>query len=325
MSFTLLSLRCFNIFVSHLLLSDFVMNSTYVCFLYIFNIYIIIDAESALDVILNALAFEFIIRLDEEITLSDWWDPQKRWITAGTMELIIQNTLRLDCLQSPKLFSKAFNIPEEEILEKCDRHPKLFLDEKQALEDENNPIFMNEDEKIKARCKEIAIELGNSNAIKEYEKSPVYFSLYERYLCCCHGNGMFQRYNHYRTWGRWENILYKSPVPDLKHFFETDDEGEPILSKKLDDIHHTKRKPFLNFSQNNTSHTRRFVRHSFEVLTFVHMIRGIISRLRNGQLKSSFLFFLDSVGQWIAFATQLVFPLYIIAVFCITCIYVFNH
>jgi len=295
------------------------MNSTYVCFLYIFNIFIIIDAESALDVILNALAFEFIIRLDEEITLSDWWDPQKRWITAGTMELIIQNTLRLDCLQSPKLFSKAFNIPEEEILEKCDRHPKLFLDEKQALEDENNPIFMNEDEKMKARCKEIAIELGNSNAIKEYEKSPVYFSTLERYLCHGHGNGMFQRYKHYRTWGRWENILYKSPVPVLKHFFDIGDIGEPILSKKLDDIHHTKRKPFLNVNRRNLNSKWNFASQCFEVLTFVHMTREMMSMLRNRQYKSSFFFFFDSAGQWIAYAAQLVFPLYIIIVFLITC------
>eukprot|EP00957_Ditylum_brightwellii_P106155 8098054-Ditylum_brightwellii.AAC.1 len=50
------------------------------------NIYIIINSDDALDIILNSLAFEFILSLDEEVVTSSWYDPRRRWLIAGSIE-----------------------------------------------------------------------------------------------------------------------------------------------------------------------------------------------------------------------------------------------
>jgi hypothetical protein len=56
----------------------------------VLNIYIILFTEDAIEVVLNALAFIFIARIDEDLAQTDWYDPDKRWLTAGSIEAAMQ-------------------------------------------------------------------------------------------------------------------------------------------------------------------------------------------------------------------------------------------
>ena len=45
----------------------------------VLNIYVILNTDEAIEIVLNALAFTFIARIDEDLTKSGWYDPEKRW------------------------------------------------------------------------------------------------------------------------------------------------------------------------------------------------------------------------------------------------------
>ena len=66
-----------------------------------------VDVESArqvpgvIDIVLNALAIEFIVQLDE--TVADHWDKDRRIIRAGACELVIKDHLDLDDLDKLKV------------------------------------------------------------------------------------------------------------------------------------------------------------------------------------------------------------------------------
>jgi len=83
---------------------DFYMNTLYVYFLFMLNIFNILNQASPTDVVLNALALEFVFKIDEEYAKSVWWDPNKRWLKAGIIEVAMQSTLRFRVLRSARLF-----------------------------------------------------------------------------------------------------------------------------------------------------------------------------------------------------------------------------
>jgi hypothetical protein len=45
----------------------------------VINIYVLTQTNEALEVVLNALAFIFIDKIDEEAARAAWYDPKKRW------------------------------------------------------------------------------------------------------------------------------------------------------------------------------------------------------------------------------------------------------
>ena len=58
---------------------DINMNTSYETFLSMLNIYVLLNTGEAIEIVLNALAFTFIARIDEDIICSDWYDPERRW------------------------------------------------------------------------------------------------------------------------------------------------------------------------------------------------------------------------------------------------------
>ncbi len=56
----------------------------------VLNIYVIIYTEEVMEVVLNALAFIFVARIDEDLAKSGWYDPEMRWLTAGAMGTAMQ-------------------------------------------------------------------------------------------------------------------------------------------------------------------------------------------------------------------------------------------
>ena len=78
------------------------MNTTYECVLYLLNIYILYTTQDVTDILLNALAIEFVHQLDESYVDSAWWDTDFRYIKAGAIELVIRKYLNLHVLRDNK-------------------------------------------------------------------------------------------------------------------------------------------------------------------------------------------------------------------------------
>lgn len=161
---------------------DIYMNTAYQVLLMIFNIFLILEETNPLDVVLNSLAFIFIARIDEEIAQSGWFDPDRRFLTAGAMSTAMQSTIQLRVLSSPELFSQKFNIPKDNLMKYCDKDANLFHNEKVARADASNLELMTDDEQINMLCMKVAHETRNTNALQEYKKAPKYFGSIETML-----------------------------------------------------------------------------------------------------------------------------------------------
>ena len=54
------------------------------------NIFVILNTNEVIEIVLNSLAFIFIARIDEDVAKAGWYDTNKRWLTAGTMQAGLQ-------------------------------------------------------------------------------------------------------------------------------------------------------------------------------------------------------------------------------------------
>eukprot|EP00816_Leptocylindrus_hargravesii_P006554 CAMPEP_0196805842 /NCGR_PEP_ID=MMETSP1362-20130617/5665_1 /TAXON_ID=163516 /ORGANISM="Leptocylindrus danicus, Strain CCMP1856" /LENGTH=847 /DNA_ID=CAMNT_0042178997 /DNA_START=230 /DNA_END=2770 /DNA_ORIENTATION=- len=201
--------------------ADLFMNTTYVNILYFINLTNIMQAATPLEAILNALALEYLFQIDEELGSSAWWDPSRRWIRAGSVEIILQNSIERHILKSPALFAEKYNIPVSNLIECCDGDQKLFHNFVQAERDAKDVTFMTRDEILYERCRLLSVEKNNKRAIDNFDKQVTFFGGYpiERSRIAPgksdHAHGLFNNYRSYRTWSRWASILYLSPVPEL--------------------------------------------------------------------------------------------------------------
>jgi len=312
---------------------DIYLNTSYETLLSMLNIYVILYEEAAIEIILNALAFAFIARIDEDITKTDFYDPKRRWCCAGAINVVIQTRLRLHYLRSPQLFSKHFDIPEEILLKACDGDSSILHNKGLARNDHKNPNFMQSEEKIEHMCATMAQKHGNKKALLEYKKPVVYFGLLEKCFGRCFGiNPIFERYACYRTWSRWQKVLFLSPVPnldnvfetdDLDNVFETDDNGNVSVSMALnkqliDEDSNTsiskKASCLKNFypDEDDISPWVLFLRHFRDVLIFREFGRAI----KNAGFFSSLFRIVDGIFfNWVSYFIHIIFPLYLLGAF----------
>uniref|UniRef100_A0A7S2KDI7 Uncharacterized protein n=1 Tax=Leptocylindrus danicus TaxID=163516 RepID=A0A7S2KDI7_9STRA len=201
--------------------ADLFMNTAYVNILYYINLTNIMQAATPLEAILNALALEYLFQIDEELGSSAWWDPDRRWIRAGSVEIILQNSIERDILKSPALFAQKYNIPVSDLIECCDGDLKLFHNFVQAVKDAKDVTLMTRDEILYERCRLLSVKKNNRRAMDNFDKQVTFFGGYpiERSRISPgkndHAHGLFNNYRSYRTWSRWSSILYLSPVPEL--------------------------------------------------------------------------------------------------------------
>mmetsp|Transcript_16158 Transcript_16158/g.24215 ORF Transcript_16158/g.24215 Transcript_16158/m.24215 type:complete len:767 (-) Transcript_16158:215-2515(-) len=291
---------------------DIYMNTSYETVLSMLNIYVLLNTEEAIEVILNALAFTFIARIDEDLIKSYWYDPEKRWITAGAMSVAIQTKLQLRVLESPKLFALKFDI-HEKLLRKVTNNDSNFLRSKYTSQrDADNMEFMTNAEKIELVCASVAIKAKNKSAIDEYRKPKRYFGSIEKVLrCLLRNRPVFEKFADYRTWSYWNKIMYLSPVPDLDTIFETDGDEDWVVSSSLEEM----RPPFPNFhpEDDETNEWVLFVRHVWSVLILKDVRDSTRPALACEHYGSATFRLIDGLFfNWLSYFLHIVFPIYLI-------------
>eukprot|EP00565_Helicotheca_tamesis_P006551 CAMPEP_0185735410 /NCGR_PEP_ID=MMETSP1171-20130828/25212_1 /TAXON_ID=374046 /ORGANISM="Helicotheca tamensis, Strain CCMP826" /LENGTH=746 /DNA_ID=CAMNT_0028405709 /DNA_START=1 /DNA_END=2241 /DNA_ORIENTATION=+ len=303
--------------------ADIFMNTFFVCFLYGVNVFIIVNTSDALDVILNSLAFEFVLKLDEEVVSSSWWDPHRRWLTAGSIEVIIQYTLETRFLKSATHFWRKYDIPlgRKSLVQNDIGGSNFLKDTRCASRDSEDAKFMTEDEKKIFDFAYVAKKNGHKHAISEYSKGTVHFDRTFNFILtfffAAGDGGMFNRFSSYRTWSRWEKVLFVSDIPEMSSVFAADGSG---LSDALDNVKHSDGNEFANFSSIDIEDDKNFKlelfwRHGIDILTFRYMFDGI---KRAWERKDFFRLFFNPFADftlWLAYAAQIIFPFYFCAVF----------
>lgn len=291
---------------------DIYFNTSYETLLSMLNIYVILLTEEAIEIILNALAFAFIARIDEDLTKTDWYDPKRRWCTAGAQSMALQTFLQLNYFNSAKLSGKKYNIPEKKLLEACNGDRRFLNNAKRAKEDMQNPQYMTHTQRLEAYCAKIAKANGNRSALEEYSKPKRYFGVMERYIGRFFGaEPIFERFSKYRVWSHWDKILFLPPVPDINVVFEKDSEGNISVSRELDNISLFKQVKLENFfpHEDDQGAGVLFMRHFRDVLIFKELARSM--KNSTGLLRSLFRVFDGVVLSWLSYFIHIVFPLYL--------------
>ena len=178
-----------------------IMNGGYVAALYTIMLFVLMNTPVVLDIVLNALAIDFIHRIDEDFANAEWWDPNKRAIKAGTLELIIRHTLELTILENPSRLCAEYGIVPEEY--KAAVGDKSLKDLQQAQKDDKDSRFITDREALFEQVAAKAAEKRDFFVLNEYRKQNSVFRV----------GAIFTRYRQLRTWSRWNAILFLPKLP----------------------------------------------------------------------------------------------------------------
>jgi hypothetical protein len=141
-------------------------------------------------------------------------------LIAGAVEVVIQSVVRVYWLDDPKLFARNFQGPLSEITTISDRYIRFLNDVNLASLDEENTAFMDKKARLRFFCLRAARKLGNADGIAEYSKPLVYPDVMSRYLfpASPRYNAIFEKHFSFRTWSRWETVLFLPVIPDTSSF-----------------------------------------------------------------------------------------------------------
>lgn len=305
---------------------DFYMNTLYVYFLFMLNIFNILNQASPTDVVLNALALEFVNKIDEEYAKSVWWDPNKRWLKAGVMEVVMQGVLRFRVIRSARMFADTYGVTEEEVLLACDDDTNLLYNVSLSCNDNDDVDFKDDSELFEHFCMKTSMKETKTEEVKyEFQKrqrvfgapDQKFFQLFKyaasavklkplETLC------IFDRHGGYRTWSRWKMVLFIPAVPKLDDLFEDNADGVPIVKKVLEKVKHKAETPFYNFSTDASlvDPQKALRKRQRKVLSF-QAYRGYIRRnLYEREYHRCIFWLFNGFFEWFAFIVQVGFPLY---------------
>eukprot|EP00924_Labyrinthula_sp_SR-Ha-C_P008272 snap_masked-scaffold_11-processed-gene-7.48-mRNA-1 protein AED:1.00 eAED:1.00 QI:0/0/0/0/1/1/2/0/648 len=171
---------------------EVVMRSTYLCFASAALLFILFNTVSALDIFLNALAFNFLEQLDKKIASTPWFDPGKQKIKSGVIELIIMNYIEFKTLAKYKSICVFFDIRRDDYIKQVG---KVGLRSKKlALKDQGNEDYLT--------CVEKYLNNFEHKAQKKVGEQDK--------------NGNTAKFNWgfpFRVWSRWDQILFLPRVP----------------------------------------------------------------------------------------------------------------
>eukprot|EP00511_Aplanochytrium_stocchinoi_P010911 CAMPEP_0204868342 /NCGR_PEP_ID=MMETSP1348-20121228/26187_1 /ASSEMBLY_ACC=CAM_ASM_000700 /TAXON_ID=215587 /ORGANISM="Aplanochytrium stocchinoi, Strain GSBS06" /LENGTH=628 /DNA_ID=CAMNT_0052021219 /DNA_START=177 /DNA_END=2060 /DNA_ORIENTATION=- len=234
------------------------MNTAYISILYLIMLYILLMTENILDIILNALAIIFIHQIDENIANSPWWDADNRWITAGTLQLVIQSVVDKRVLGNAGRLCKAFDIDIEVYKETFDFKGSVFSnipslrDPQQAKRDEENRELK---------------ESKASRNVTTFDESVAHFGIIEKFMSrfgIYRNGGTFNKYEDYRVWSRWDDVVFMARLPD-----NLDDERLSNIKSKT---------PFADLNPFNT-----FIFNvAYKVGTFYYIFVDVYKSARTG-------------------------------------------
>jgi hypothetical protein len=191
---------------------DRYMNTVYVVVVNLLMLIVLFLTDSTVDIILNALAIDFVLAFDEEIAGAKWYDGDRRYIRAGILELVFCVELRLEWLLLPEQFIP--NLGCDDYMEKVGGP---LYDEQIATVDRNDPKYMTVEDKIWHAAMMYANTTGKKEALWQYREDVAVFGWgdYLAYHLGILNTGIFNRYTNYCVWSRWDKVLFLATVPKI--------------------------------------------------------------------------------------------------------------
>jgi len=311
---------------------DRYLNSAYVALVNLIMLFILYITASTIDIILNALAIEFVISFDEEVAQSIWYDPDQRYLMASAIEILLRGELLLEPLDTNEVICETYDI-DEEVYDREVGGP--INDIKQALKDIEDPRYMNPKDKLWKASADVARELGRDDALQQFVEQRSFFGVMDQIFKPKYG-GIFARYYNYYSWSRWDKVLFLPRAPkigEISEFHGLNSLPQNIKRRKsfiaramsvsklmekgrveddatssMTTMQHRAR--YMNFDPDSVKSVAfRFVRSIVEVLNCDSMKQSLTTAFRRRYYHQVPCRFFDGVIEWFSFAfVCFVFP-----------------
>ncbi|KAH9251345.1 hypothetical protein BASA81_010756 [Batrachochytrium salamandrivorans] len=279
------------------------MNSVYIAAINLIMLICIFLSDNTVSIILNALAIEFVYDFDREVAALFWFDDGLRYLRAGVLEMAIRGSLLLEHLHSPSSFCRQYQVDLNEYSMAVGANHKgkpyaMFSPEQSKL-DRRNPRYQDAKEKLWAVSANIAKRLGRRDAYWQFREQIANFGMVDTFFYRTlpkrfrnlFATGVFNRYDNYFTWSRWDQVLFLPPLPHTTMVMET--------------------KQMINFDAKSiATPLSRFLRWCVGALLFSELWRIVRVVVRRGQYFLVPFVVLDGVFEWFTFLFILIiFPI----------------
>lgn len=255
------------------------MNTAYLNFLYLGMLFILYLTENIIDIILNALAIDFIHEIDEKLANAAWWDRDFRWVTAGCIEMVIQNNLDTDVLPSSYKIYQKYNVCESKKEFVSDFGNKGVKDLTKARYDEADTT----NDYIEAKL----------NDLPRIEQETIRrFGFFEQMISSCSWTkkGIFHSFEAYRVWSIWNVLIFKSSVPD------SIDDGLDFVYTAKPMAEHNPAKKFIR-------------RVGCDILTFREAGTNVRDSIYRKNCLGCLAHFIAGFVDWLTYSLPIVFPI----------------
>ena len=253
------------------------------------------------NIVLNALAIEFLQEFDVELAKTSWFDPTRRWVRAGAVEMRMRHTLLLETLDDPARLCATYGVDAEMYKRAMGGKWVGLKDVWQARADRSDLAFMTDVDKVWAVAGMVAKSRGMDEADWQFNDRERAFGVVDAVALRCgvETDGVFQRFEAYATWSRWDRVLF---LPMTTHRgVEVDVERGGGEKDKEADV--------LNYDPHFGSRYERFARNVRRTLLLQRLGDSlVVGWNRKESVVSLGVRVVQGVLEWVAFVVQVAFP-----------------
>jgi len=246
----------------------------------------------------------------KEICSFDWYDPNRRFLRAAFIEMVMSDNLNLEALESTNAFAETFDVPQIDALV----NGPVF-DLVQAKVDATNPKWLSPEDKFWHACANLSQQRGNKLAMWQYTKSTETFSVVDWVLVEIGvlKSGFFQRCQGYRTWSRWDKLLFAAGVPKTGQCSTFSGLGSVrcdlgTAARSHEDAEILNYHPSMSWSRQ-----ARFLSELLAILQFKTFAVNIAAAWRRGKYHCVAFRVVDGVFEWSSIVLLFLFPLLVTA------------
>jgi hypothetical protein len=319
---------------------DKYMNSVYIALCNSLMLFVTFLSDNPIDIILNAIAMEFVVYFGQEVARSVWLDPTTRYIRAGGVELVMRTVLDIRALKNVDTFARKFDIPKDLLMDTLsadDYSPRDCLcNARLSGKDDQNPLFFDPKNQVWKLAEIYAVKSRNKQATWLFREKLSHFDVIARWLSLFNldSHAILRRFEDYHCWSRWEKVLFLSPcstvtrTSDTTYIVESIYRPPQLASTKIEDGEIFKThafsltSPYLNDTYESDRNVyERFMYDILRTLTFSAYFSSVRNAIKQRSVLGLLFRIVDGFVEWFSYAYLCLFPFTLIgaAVLLFTC------
>jgi hypothetical protein len=303
---------------------DKYMSSWYIGVVNSLMLFVTFLQTDPVEIILNAIAIEFVVYFGREVATSIWLDPSTRYIRAGGIELVMRSIIDTRALSNIDTFSRKFDVPKGELREAFSKDgynvKSCLSNSALAAVDDQDVKFFDPKNQVWKLAERYATKSRNHQAIWLFRETTSRFDQFSRWLSLfgLGGEPVLRRFESFHTWSRWEKVLFMSPCTNVVDGAEKIYRPPRLASTIAEEAlaltdNPTVKDAYLNDTyESDMDVYTRFILDIIAVMTFKTMFRSLHNAIKQRSPIGFIFRLVDGIFEWFAYLYLMIFPLTLI-------------